>query len=216
MADEMTEHATMMAKEMPMVEGITAASLLIRLRFGKWLDVIRAPMATAGPYSTAASHFARGVAFAELGNIAGAQSERRMFEEVRGKLTDDPGVTQNNPKDLAAVAANVLDARIAMASGDRTSAIAAYRKAVAVEDTLNYDEPPDWYYPVRESLGGALLRDGQAAEAEQVFRDDLARNPNNPRSLFGLAAALRAQKKSAASAEAEFKRMWKGGALVLE
>jgi tetratricopeptide (TPR) repeat protein len=216
MADEMTEHATMMAKEMPMVEGITAASLLIRLRFGKWLDVIRAPMATAGPYSTAASHFARGVAFAELGNIAGAQSERRMLEEARGKLTDDPGVTQNNPKDLAAVAASVLDARIAMASGDRAAAIAAYRKAVATEDTLNYDEPPDWYYPVRESLGSVLLRDGQASEAEQVFRDDLARNPNNPRSLFGLAAALRAQKKSATSTEAEFRKMWKGGPLRIE
>jgi tetratricopeptide (TPR) repeat protein len=216
MADELSEHASMMAKEMPMVEGITAASLLIRVRFGKWLDVIRMPMATAGPSSTAASHFARGVAFAELGNIAGARTERRMLEEARGKLTDDPGVTQNNPKDLAAVAANVLDARIAMASGDRAAAIAAYRKAIEVEDTLNYDEPPDWFYPVRESLGSALLRDAQPAEAEQVFRDDLARNPNNPRSLFGLAAALRAQRKDAAATEAAFKKMWKGGASVLE
>jgi tetratricopeptide (TPR) repeat protein len=216
MADEMAEHAGMMAKEMPMVEGLTAAPLLVLVRFGKWTDVIRAPMAAAGPYSTAASHFARGVAFAALGNIAGAQSERRMLEEARGKLTDDPGVTQNSPKDLAKVAANVLDARIALASGDRAAAIAAYRKAIEVEDTLNYDEPPDWFYPVRESLGGALLLDGQPSVAEQVFRDDLARNPNNPRSLFGLAEALRAQKKSAAGTEAELRRMWKGARLRVE
>ncbi|MBV9493048.1 MAG: tetratricopeptide repeat protein [Acidobacteria bacterium] len=216
MASEMAEHGAMMAKEMPMVESITAAPLLVLVRFGKWTDVIRAPLAEYGPHSTAASHFARGVAFAGMGNIAGAQTERRMLEEARAKLTDDPGMLQNSPKNLMTVAANVLDARIALASGDRASAIASYKKAIETEDQLNYDEPPNWFYPVRESLGATLLRDGKAAEAEAVFRADLAKNPKNPRSLFGLAKALRAQQKSAASAEAEFRKMWKGGALKVE
>ena len=64
--------------------------------------------------------------------------------------------------------------------------LAMLRDAVAVQDTLKYDEPQDWFFPVRESLGGVLLMSGDAKGAEQVFRDDLARNLRNPRSLFGL------------------------------
>ena len=80
-----------------------------------------------------------------------------------------------------------------------------------MQDGLAYNEPPDWYYPVRESLGGALLRDGQAAEAEKVFRDDLARNPRNGRSLFGLWQSLKAQNKTADAewAHTEFEAAWK-------
>ena len=60
-----------------------------------------------------------------------------------------------------------------------------------------YHEPPDWYYPMRESLGAAFLLAGQPAEAEKVFRDDLSRNPRSPRSLFGLWKALEAEQKPA-------------------
>src|SRR5439155_23569130 len=110
--------------------------------------------------------------FAQLGDVAGAESEARALEWSRTTLTDDPGVFQNTPKALGEVAAKVLEARIAMAKGDPAGAIAAYRKAVELEDALNYDEPSDWFYPVRESLGAALLQDGQYAEAENVFRED--------------------------------------------
>jgi hypothetical protein len=80
-----------------------------------------------------------------------------------------------------------------------------------VQDGLAYNEPPDWYYPVRETLGGALLRDGQAAEAEKAFRDDLARNPRNGRSLFGLWQSLKAQNMTADAewARREFEAAWK-------
>jgi len=84
----------------------------------------------------------------------------------------------------------VLDARLAAAASDREGAVAAWRRAVEREDALAYDEPPAWYYPVRESLGAALYVAGRPAEAEAVFRDDLARNPRNGRSLFGLREAL--------------------------
>ena len=67
---------------------------------------------------------------------------------------------------------------------------------MAIQDAMSYDDPPEWFYPVRESLGAALLANGQAAEAEKTFREDLERNPRNPRSLFGLWQALLAQKKS--------------------
>ncbi|HKD17212.1 MAG TPA: hypothetical protein VKG23_05020, partial [Thermoanaerobaculia bacterium] len=117
----------------------------------------------------------------------------------------------NSAANYFAVATNVLDARIAQAKGDRKAAIASWTKAVVAEDALNYDEPATWYYPVRESLGAALLADGQAAEAERVFREDLARHARSGRSLYGLVAALQAQQKAAdaAWAEAQFEAAWK-------
>ena len=114
-------------------------------------------------------------------------------------------------REVLAVAAADLDARNAMTRKDRKGAIAAWTKAVAAEDALAYDEPPAWQLPMRESLGAALLADGQAAEAEKVFRADLDRHPRNPRSLLGLAGSLKAQGKTADAAwvQAQFEAAWK-------
>jgi hypothetical protein len=92
------------------------------------------------------------------------------------------------------------------------AAVSQLREAVAVQDTLKYDEPPNWFYPVRESLGAVLLRIGDAVGAEEVFREDLDRNPRNPRSLFGLEQALKAQGKAydATFVKKEFDVSWKG------
>jgi tetratricopeptide (TPR) repeat protein len=216
MADEFGATAVKMAKEMPMLESAASAPVLVLLRFGKWADVVRIPEAQAGPLSTVMSHFARGVAFAQLGDIVGAEREHELFEQSRKTLTDDPGIMQNSPKDVASVADGILDGRIAEAKGDRQKALQAFRRGVEAQDALSYDEPPDFYYPARETLGAALLRARQPAEAEKVFRADLDRNPNNPRSLFGLAEARKAQKKSASTAIAQFRRAWKGGTLRIK
>jgi tetratricopeptide (TPR) repeat protein len=105
-----------------------------------------------------------------------------------------------------------------MAGGHQEAAIAHWRAAVEIQDALNYDEPPDWYYPVRESLGGALLAAGKATDAEQVFREDLKKNPRNPRSLFGLMHSLRAQQKVADAAwvEKQFDAAWKNADTELQ
>ena len=86
-----------------------------------------------------------------------------------------------------------------------------------IQDGLAYDEPPAWYYPVRESLGAALLLAGDAARAEAVFRDGLGRSPRNGRMLFGLLASLKAQGKTEAAewVEREFQAAWKGADLEL-
>jgi tetratricopeptide (TPR) repeat protein len=211
-ADEMTANAATMAKEMPPVEPFTSNALKVLLRFGKWTDVLRAPDQSGGPISGAFRHFARATAFARLGDAAGARSEQRAFEADRAKLGDDTGFLQNSGKALAAVMAPLIEGRIAEADGDRVAAIAAYRRAVEAEDALNYNEPADWFYPTRETLGAALLRTRDFAGAETVFRDDLSRNPKNPRSLYGLSEALKGQKKPAQKTVAAFKRAWLGGA----
>ena len=102
----------------------------------------------------------------------------------------------NKARDILTIASDVLAAKLAMARNERSKAIAQYRDAVAIQDRLKYAEPPSWFYPVRESLGAALFLDGQLSEAEQVFREDLQRNPRNPRSLFGLLQVLRSRGKS--------------------
>ena len=98
----------------------------------------------------------------------------------------------NPAANILAVADHVLDARIAAAKGETNASIAAWHKAVEAEDQISYNEPPDWFYPTRESLGGALVRAKRYEEADLAFREDLERNPNNGRSLWGRWQALRA------------------------
>ena len=211
-ADEVSANATKFVKDMPPIDPFTTDSLKILLRCGKWNDILTAPEG-AGPYSSAFRHYARGVAFARLGKLAEARAEQKQLDAARDTLSEDTGFMQNSPKTLGTLASMLLEGQIAEAAGDRDAAIAAYHRAVAAEDQLAYDEPTDWYYPTRESLGAALLRNREYSAAEKVFRDDLARNPNNPRSLFGLSRALKAQKKPSAKTEAAFKSAWKGSEL---
>ena len=111
---------------------------------------------------------------------------------------------------MLAVSDAVLDAWIARARHDEGAAIEAWARAVKAEDALNYDEPADWFYPTRESLGAALLRAQRLDRAEQVFREDLVRNPINGRSLFGLWQTLLAKKDPAAAAtRQQFQQAWK-------
>jgi tetratricopeptide (TPR) repeat protein len=118
---------------------------------------------------------------------------------------------QHAADDILKIADNLLAAKIAMAQRDSASAISTLYEAVAVQDALNYGEPPDWFFPVRESLGAVLLLNDNAVEAEKVFREDLQRNPRNPRSLFGLRESLKAQKRDydAHFVDTQFRAAWK-------
>lgn len=213
MADEESSNAAKFVKDMPPIDPFTTTSLKVMLRFGKWNDILAVPDATTGPYSSAFRHYARGVAFARLGKVDDARAEKKQLDDALPSVGEDMGFLQNSPKTLATLASAMLEGRIAEAAGDRKAAIAAYRRAVDSEDALSYNEPADWFSPTREVLGGALLRDRQYGAAEKVFRDDLQRNPNNPRSLFGLAQSLKAQKKAFAKTETAYKKTWKGDPL---
>jgi tetratricopeptide (TPR) repeat protein len=170
--------------------------------------------------TTAFWHFARGSAFAAKGEITRAQAERTILETARKQTPADLEFSFffNKARVFLDLAENVLDARIAGAKGDNESAIKYWKQAVQIEDGLNYGEPPEWFYPVRESFGGALLRNGQPEPAEAVFRADLEHYPRNPRSLFGLLRALEAQKKGANVEEVrkEFEAAWKNADVPLE
>jgi tetratricopeptide (TPR) repeat protein len=215
--DMLAAHVGPHVKEMPPLEGFMTIPMAVGIRFHKWDDILasKAPdpeMKTA----TVFWHFARGMALAGKGKISEAEAEYKVVSEAE-KATPDDVIFQmpinNKAKDIMKIAEYVLGAQVALAKKDNAAAVSMLRDAVAIQDTLKYGEPPDWFYPVRESLGGVLLMTGDAKGAEQVFRDDLARNLRNPRSLFGLHQALKAQDRSydAWFVEKQFRESWKGG-----
>jgi tetratricopeptide (TPR) repeat protein len=199
--------------EMPFFESFMPTGLLISARFGRWDDVLKAPEpGPSAPLSNVFWHWGRGMALAATGKTAEAEAALKTFVSKAEAIPPDVGYGQNTARGVLKIGEHFLRARLAAARGDRRAAVGFLRQAVAAEDALAYDEPPGWYHPLsRESLGGALLLDGQHAEAERVFREDLRRNRRNGRSLFGLAESLRAQGKTreAELVRREFERAWK-------
>jgi tetratricopeptide (TPR) repeat protein len=209
-------------KEMPPLEGFMTIPVAVDLRFHKWAEILKTPQPDASMQAaTVFWRFARGLAFAATGKVDEAEAQHKLVAEAEEKTSPEaifqPPVN-NKTKDILKIAENVLGAKISWEKKDSSAAIGQLREAVAVQDALNYGEPPDWFYPVRESLGAALLLSGDNAGAEKVFREDLDRNPRNPRSLFGLHQALKAQGKTydAGFVKKQFDASWKGPATGLK
>jgi len=212
-AESLAGHVVPHLKAMPMLEGFVATSDLVRVRFRLWDAILTAEPPPAGfKYLAAIRHFARGCALSSQGKLADARPELAALEALVKEIPPELAASdRNTARAVLAVAVPLLKARIAELEKDRPAARAALHKAIDAEDALLFVEPPDWYIPAREALGGLLLRMGDAAGAERAFREDLVRNPRHGRSLFGLAAALRAQGKADAArfVDAEFKSAWK-------
>ena len=205
-------------KEMPALGGFMTVPMAVEVRFHKWNEILRMPEPN-GSMETASVfwHFAHGLALAATGKLDDAEMEHKFVAEVEDKTPPDAIFQMpinNKTKDILKIAENVLGAKIALMKNDMDGAVNQLRTAVAVQDSLKYDEPQDWFYPVRESLGAVLLKIGDYAGAEDVFRADLEKNPRNPRSLFGLEQALKAQDKAydAGFVRKQFDANWKGTA----
>lgn len=210
-AEQLEPHASMM----PMVESMIVMPVSVLLRFGRDADVLalQAPPAER-TVQRAFHHFARGTALARTGQVDSAVAERKILATATAAVPDTAlfgGGGWSPASEALKVAGFSLDARIAQARGEHDRAVKFWQQAVAAADTLGYDEPPAWFYPVRESLGATLLAIGRAPDAERVFREDLEKHPRNPRSLFGLQIALAKQgrESEAALVRAEFDAAWK-------
>ncbi len=205
-------------KDMPMLEGFMTVTPLMLVRFSRWDDVEKLPQpAPSLKGANAVWRFARAMAFARKGDPARAETERETFLANVKEIPADASFGLNPAHSVLSIADEVLRAQIAAAKHDDKTAIALLRQAVEHEDRLAYDEPPAWFQPVREMLGGALLKAGNYSEAEQVFRADLDRNKRNGRSLFGLMESLKGQKKdyAAATVQREFTAAWKNADVKL-
>jgi tetratricopeptide (TPR) repeat protein len=201
-----------MIKAMPDMETAPAAPIVALVRFGRWDEVLGgAAPPSEWLYTAGVWRYARGVAFSAKGQAAEATRELRELETILQSMPPERTVAFFfRARNMLQLAANVLAGEIAAKSGDVVTAELLLRAAVAEQDTHWFTEPPPWYFPVRQSLGAVLLQAGRARDAEQVYREDLRRNPGNGWSLFGLAQSLRAQGKTAEAAEVgdAFRTAW--------
>jgi tetratricopeptide (TPR) repeat protein len=183
-------------------------------RFGKWDLLLQEPAPAEDLlYPNGVWHFARGLAFVRKDRIEKAQRELTQLK----KIAANPALEKvtiwdiNNTADLLNIAVEVLNGEIAEKKGDYETAVDRLKKAVTLEDGLNYDEPPPWYAPVRQTLGAAYQKAGRYTEAENVYQEDLKNFPNNGWSLYGLYLSLDAQGRSgdAQQAKERFNKAWK-------
>ncbi len=183
----------------------------VEMRFGMWDEVLAEPAPPDNlPLAGALSRFMRAVSLTALGRADEASREREAFLKAAAAVPKDWTLGNNPASSILEIAKNMLDGEMAAKRGDHDQAVRLLREAVRVEDTLRYDEPPDWMQPVRHTLGAVLLRAGRYAEAEQVYREDLIRYPENGWSLYGLGRALHLEGKhdEAADAEARYRKIW--------
>lgn len=182
--------------------------------FGKWDKILKEPEpAEERLYPRGVWHYARGMAFTAKDELEDAEKELAELDLLRdNKEVDDLAIWGINSAGLLLkVAYEVLSGEIAAKKKDYNLAIRHLKKGVELESTLRYDEPPTWFYPVRQNLGAVLIEAGKYAEAEIVYREDLEEIPENGWALYGLyqALSLRNKLKEAEEVKKRFEEAWK-------
>jgi tetratricopeptide (TPR) repeat protein len=218
-AQEMAQNVGDADLKMQMLEGFHLYPLMVDLRFHRWDDILRAP--EPGPerkLQRAFRAYARAMALAAQGKVSEAAAERQQFDSLRKAVPADSQFLINNKASaILGLAEATLNAQLAEARSENPKAVEEWRRAIELEAKIQYDEPPAWFYPVRQSLAAALLRSGKPKEAEAVFRQAIAKQPRDGRLLFGLWQSLVAQKREseAALVEQQFNAAWKDATVKL-
>src|SRR5436190_13782697 len=192
-------------------EAFLALPMEAMVRLGQWDDVLAEPenYPEFAPFSRAFHHAARAIALAAKRQPEEARKEQAKFNELAPAIPKETEVGNNSSGDIIALIQKMLEAEIQIAEGKNDEGIAGLQAALKMEDALKYDEPPAWMIPIRHSLGANLMKAGRFDEAEEVYREDLRRLPENGWSLYGLAETLKAAKKpEAAAVEGRFKKAW--------
>lgn len=195
--------AEFIASSAPLVDGYMPVVLHVLVRFGKWDQVLQEP---AFPpeliVANAVRHYARGVAWAALGRVEDAEVEARELGQWVAKIDERP-IGNNLARKVLEIPVRALAGEIAFRKKDVDEAVAQLRQAVTVEDSLRYDEPPDWMTSPRHALAAVLLSAGRHDQAREVLQADLRRFPENVWALRGLVAAAEAAKEASKKSEYE-------------
>jgi tetratricopeptide (TPR) repeat protein len=198
-------------RAIPPFEYYSPVVLLTLARFSRWDDVLGEPPPAEGlQYTRGIWHYVRGLAYTARGALDSAGAARDSVHAIAAGIPPEATANLNSMQALLQVAERHLAGEMATQRKQTKQAVAELRAGIAVEDELTYDEPTAWPLPLRQQLGGILLRAGRAKEAEQAYREDLERYPNNGWSLHGLAESLKAQgrAKEAEVVEAKFRKAW--------
>jgi tetratricopeptide (TPR) repeat protein len=208
-------------RQLPPLEDFLPMPLFALVRFGEWEKILKESQpASEFQYTTGIWHYARGTALLRTGKLDEAAKELAKLEELARK----PEMEAFGLASFSTAATNLriasltLGGELAGARGEGEQMVSQLEAAVKLQDGLAYIEPPAWYYPVRQTLGAALLKLGKATEAETVYREDLKEYPQNGWSLLGLMKSLAAQGKTAEAVqiEVQFKQAWAHADVSLE
>ena len=218
-ADAIPENST--DNSWALYETFRSQPMFVMIRFGQWDDILAEPQPDkTARFMNGVWHYGRGMAYINQGKAPQAQEELDHLITLRKNAQSDASYYMGFgvAGDLLTIAEEILIGEIAAKQGHHMQAISHLERAVRLEDGLRYNEPSDWYFPVRHVLGAILLEAGFPAEAEVVYWEDLRRNPKNGYSLFGLKQSLKAQGKAdtAKVASERFNRAWQNADVSLK
>jgi tetratricopeptide (TPR) repeat protein len=186
----------------------------VLVKFEQWEKILTSPKPDEDlAYPKAIWHYARGMAYANLNK----PDEAKIELDSLNKLSESENVKRiiiwsiNPAEQVCKIASNVLSAELMAGSGNYKKAVELLKQAIALEDNLNYNEPPDWFFSVRHLLGDVLLMSGDYAGAEVIYREDLTEWPKNGFALNGLFESLQGQNKmkEADEVKKQFEIAWK-------
>ena len=186
----------------------------VLVKFEQWEKILVSPKPDDDlAYPKAIWHYARGMAYANTNKPKEAQIELDSLN----KLSESEDVRKiiiwsiNPAEQVCKIASKILTAELLMKKGDLKPAIELLKQAIALEDNLNYNEPPDWFFSVRHILGDALMQSNDYAGAEAIYKEDLITWPKNGFALNGLYESLKAQNKlqDAERVKKQFDEAWK-------
>jgi tetratricopeptide (TPR) repeat protein len=193
----------------------------VMVHMAKWDDILKLPIPGESlKYPRAIWHYARGMAYVAKKDEASAAKELAAVK----KYLEDESLKEfriwdvNSTHEIISIAALTLEAELKAFRKQYDEATELLKKAVAIEDGLMYQEPPDWFFSVRHTLGHVLVQAGRYEEAEKIYREDLTTYPENGWALIGLYNALKGQSKTAEAAEVKkrFDKAWKWADVKIE
>jgi hypothetical protein len=212
MVDKVPSELTADKNVWALYETFLSQPMFVMVRFGMWEAMLAEPRPDVqSQFMTGIWHYGRALAYVHTDRPGDAGRELRALSTAREEMeTNIHYVGFATAGTLMTIAEEIVRGEFAYRDGNTLAGLAHLERAVRLEDSLRYAEPPDWYFPVRHFLGAMLLDAGRPNEAEVVYAADLRKNPENGYSLYGLKSALEQQGKSedARVVAERFNRAW--------
>jgi tetratricopeptide (TPR) repeat protein len=196
----------------PRVERWMSSVFDVHKRFGRWDALIAEPAPPSYMLVTTATwRAARAIAYAAKKDFLHAQREYEAFKKAKARIPEDYLWASDTVHRVLEVSDYFIAGEIALQKGEWNKAAQLLKNAIAIEDTLAFREPPQWLQPTRHTLGAVYLKSGNYKQAERVYREDLAKWPNNGWSLYGLSRSLKLQGKTeqAQQVARQYRKVWK-------
>ena len=189
--------------------------LYVQVKLGRWDEIINSDFKTYElPYLNAVKSYAKGMAYMANNDLVNARNQLASLE----KLADDKSLEEvtiwdiNSVSTLMQIAKKVLKAEILANEKNYEGSIALLKEAVEIEDSLNYDEPPDWFFSVRHHLGAVQIEAGKYRDAIATYEQDLKKLPKNGWAQHGMRLAYENLKdeENVQKLNRQIAQSWKG------